>query len=593
MRLIEETLMREMEIKGLHSRFLEGHQSITSFLFGLWEKAHKEENRGVFISLLSKKQLEKYTETLEEDLRLNPGIFLHKPLFGVPFAVSDAIDIMGTPTTLACPDISTTGFENALIIDLLLEAGAVPLGKANMDQFSLGTTGLSSPFPQPINATHPDFIPGGSCSGAAIAVAKNIVSFAIGVDCLGSGLISGAMNGVISAKATRGLISMHGVFPTSPSLDSLCLYSSSHEDIRTISQILWKYDPNNPYSREPRRILSDKTPFFPHRLAIPLEEQLHFGEDQQGKDLWLDMIRHWEEQEVEIVPIDFAPFFRASALIMQGPWLAEAWASLEEYVDNSDVAIHPDIREILEKGKTAEAKDLFRHRWEIEAIQQQIIGLRMHVDGFLLPSLPHYLTVEAARASNLAELEALNKFSGFLNILGLCGLSVPFRSYAQGLPWSYNLIGFPGYDLAIQSWAHDFHHYGHTRRIELAVPGAFQKGLEFNRELTKVGGQYVRDAQTSPNYRMFITGEDQEAIPGLARIREGNSFPIEIWSIPVDEFAKFVQSIPPPLGVGKLELSDQSWVSGILCASAETLSDISTFGGWRNYIMSRKLGSGV
>jgi allophanate hydrolase len=585
--------MREMEIKGLHSHFLEGQHSITSFLFGLWEKAQKEENRGVFISLLSKKQLEKYAETLEEELRLNPGIFLQKPLFGVPFVVSDAIDILGTPTTLACPDLSASSFENALVIDLLLEAGAVPLGKANMDQFSLGTTGLSTPFPLPANAAHPDYIPGGSCSGAAIAVAKSIASFAIGVDSLGSGFISGAMNGVISAKATRGLISMHGIFPTSPSLDSLCLYSTSHEDIRTISQILWKYDPNNPYSREPRRILSDKTPFFPHRLAIPLEDQLQFGEDRQGKELWLDMIRHWEEQEVEIVPIDFAPFFRASALIMQGPWLAEAWASLEEYVDNSEVAIHPDIREILEKGKTAEAKDLFRHRWEIEAIQQQIIGLRMHVDGFVLPALPQYLTIQEARASNIEELEALNRYSGFLNILGMCGISVPFRSHSQGLPWSFNLVGFPGYDLAIQSWSHDFHHYGHTRRIEMAVGGAFQKGLELNKELTRIGGQFVREDLTAPHYRMLLMGEEEEAIPGLARVKEGGSFPVEIWSLPVDDFAKFIQNIPPPLSVGKLELSDQSWITGILCSSAEDLPDISTFGGWRNYLMSRRLRSGV
>jgi allophanate hydrolase len=391
--------------------------------------------------------------------------------------VSDAIDIMGTPTTLACPDLSPSSFENALIIDLLLEAGAVPWVKPIWISSAWGPQ-ASAPL-SPSRQRRPSGLhPRGQLQRGRYRRGQIHRFFCHRASTvLGSGFISGAMNGVISAKATRGLISMHGIFPTSPSLDSLCLYSTSHEDIRTISQILWKYDPNNPYSREPRRILSDKTPFFPHRLAIPLEDQLHFGEDRQGKELWLDMIRHWEEQEVEIVPIDFAPFFRASALIMQGPWLAEAWASLEEYVDNSEVAIHPDIREILEKGKTAEAKDLFRHRWEIEAIQQQIIGLRMHVDGFLLPSpapIPH--CIQEARASNIEELEALNRYSGFLNILGMCGISVPFRSHSQGLPWSFNLVGFPGYDLAIQSWAHDFHHYGHTRRIEMAVGGAFQKG---------------------------------------------------------------------------------------------------------------------
>ncbi len=518
-----------------------------------------------------------------------------KPLFGLTFAVKDNIDVAGLTTTAACPDFAYTPARSAHVVERLVAAGAIVLGKANLDQFATGLVGVRSPYGVPRNALKPELIPGGSSSGSAVAVAAGIADFALGTDTAGSGRIPAGMNGIVGIKPSLGLLSSTGMVPACRTLDTISVFARSVALARQVTGVAAGYDASDAYSRKlPTVVAGTAPPSF--RVGIsPKAQRLFFG-DAAAETAYEADLERLQSLGATLIELDFEPLHRVARLLYEGPWVAERYAATKALIESNPDAFHPVTLKIISGAKSLTAVSAFEAIYKLAELKRQTLPMLESVDCLAVATVPRMYTVAEVEADPIALNSNLGSYTNFVNLLDLAAISVPAGKRSDGLPSSLTLIGRAGTDSHLAALAElietgarsDAPLHATPEQIEIAVVGAHLSGLPLNQELLSLGGSFVRAVDTTPDYRLFTLPNTTPAKPGLLRVPDGQgaSITTEVWSLDAAGFGAFVSKIPAPLGIGTLRLVDGTMVKGFL-AEAEALKgaeDISRYGGWRAFL---------
>ena len=528
------------------------------------------------------------------------------PLYGVPFAVKDNIDFGGLPTTAGCPAFSRIAPEHAVVVARLLAAGAVPIGKTNLDQFATGLVGTRSPYGICTSAFDERYLSGGSSSGSALAVAHGLVSFALGTDTAGSGRVPAAFNNLVGVKPTRGLVSTRGVVPACRSLDCVSVFAGTVADGYRILDVIAGFDAADAYSREAPGTARTVT-----RLGVP--DSLEFFGDEAYARAFAHAVERAEALGARIVRCDLEPFLEAARLLYGGPWVAERYAAVGEFIEAHASEVHPVVRDIVLGGRSVSAVDAFRGEYRLKELQRAAETAFAEMDALLLPTAPLHPTVEATLADPFELNAKVGRYTNFVNLLDLAALAVPAGFTEQGLPFGVTLLGPAFSDRALAELGDRLHRasaptLGATgfsladtapfrsgaaaNQVLLAVAGAHLTGQPLNHELTSRGARLVRTVRSAEDYRLFVLAGTTPPKPGLVRApgHAGSGIELEVWSLELDAFGAFVAEVPPPMTIGTVTLDDGTSVKGFACepAALDGSEDITRFGGWRAYLASRR-----
>ncbi|SDF01799.1 allophanate hydrolase [Rhodospira trueperi] len=589
-------------IARLHAAYATG-ASPDEVLAGVYATLKTVDDPGIFITLVPE------AEAQAAAAALGPFDPESKPLWGVPFAVKDNIDVAGLPTTAACPAFEYQAEETAFAVQRLLGAGAILIGKTNLDQFAMGLVGVRTPYPVPRNAFDPDYVPGGSSSGSAVSVAHGIVPFALGTDTAGSGRVPAGLNNIVGLKPSLGTLSSHGVVPACQTLDTISVFAGTVADAEAVYRVMCAYNPADPWSRDPSAACKPSAAPPGLRVGVPDAAGRQFGGDALSEAAFDAALADLEGLIATAPqPVDMAPLFAVASLLYTGPWIAERYQAIREIVENRPEVLHPTTRRIVDGASAYSAADAFAGLYQLKDLARQTDTLWQTVDVLAVPTYPRPRTVADLAADPIGPNSELGTYTNFVNLLDLCAIAVPSRFRGDGFPAGITLIAPRERDGLLSDLAAHLHAaagipIGRSEtpvpapvappgqaaadEIELVVVGAHLSGMALNHELTGHGARFLRAGPTKPDYRLFALAGGPPERPGLLRVAEGEGVAIEteVWAIPAEPFAAFVAGIPAPLGIGTCFLADGTTPRGFI-VEAEGLKgavDISRFGGWRAY----------
>ena len=555
----------------------------------IFTRIREQGQRPVWISLSNEETAVATAESVD------PGL----PLAGVPFAVKDNFDVAGMPTTAGCPSFAYVPDRSATVVQRLLDAGGILIGKTNMDQFATGLVGTRSPYGACSSVYDPRYISGGSSSGSAVAVAKSLCAFSLGTDTAGSGRVPAAFNNLIGLKPTRGLLSTAGVVPACRSLDCVSIFARTAAEARAVWDVARGVDVNDPYSR----ILPAGAGAAPwlsgsFRLGIPDEAQLKFFGDEETPRLYRQAAERFESAGGIRTTIDFTVFREAAELLYAGPWVAERFAAVGEFLSRTNDGVDEVVKNIILGGAKYSAADTFRSMYRLEALKQKAAELWAEMDVLLLPTAGTIYTHEAIAADPVRLNSNLGFYTNFVNLMDLAAVAVPAGFRSDGLPFGVSIIGPAFSDEALLALAGRYNGDSTINDVSpgcvlMAVGGAHLSGQPLNYALTDRGARLVKTCRTAENYRLYALSHTSPAKPGLIAdpAFSGWGIEVEVWTMPLKEFGSFVEEVSPPLGIGTIRLEDGSFVKGFICEAAGLAGakEITRFGGWRNYLNRNEL----
>lgn len=550
----------------------------------------------VWISLIPRETALAYAAKLEAD-----SVAAAKPLFGVPFAVKDNIDVAGVATTAGCPAYSYSPDGNATVVQALVDAGAIPIGKTNLDQFATGLVGTRSPHGACSSVFDARYISGGSSAGSAVAVASGMVSFSLGSDTAGSGRVPAAFNNLIGLKPTRGLLSTLGLVPACRTLDCVSIFANTCHDAHTVLQTARGFDPLDPFSRaaSPGQ---DAAPWIGgFRFGVPAAEHLEFFGDEEAAGLFQKSVAALEALGGVKVEIDFAPFRAAADLLYSGPWVAERLAELRDFMTGHEAAMDPTVRAIVLGAARHTAVDTFKAMYRLAELRRATEAEWLRMDVLVLPTTGTIYTRQQVAEDPIRLNTNLGYYTNFVNLLDLAAVAVPAGFRSNGLPFGISVMGPAFSDEALLAVADLYHRSqvsvpGPAVELErnppgcvaLAVVGAHLSGELLNWQLTDRGARRMKTCRTAPGYRLYALDATVPPKPGLVRDNAfaGPGIEVEVWAVPEDQFGGFVAAIPPPLGIGTVALDSGESVKCFICEphAIPGATEITRFGGWRSYL---------
>lgn len=530
------------------------------------------------------------------------------PLYGVPFAVKDNIDVAGLPTTAACPDFAYTARKDATVLARLRAAGAIPVGKTNLDQFATGLVGVRSPYGVPRNTFNPKIIPGGSSSGSGVAVAAGLVPFSLGTDTAGSGRVPAGLNNIVGLKPSLGAVSTAGLVPACRTLDCPSVFALTVDDAWAAFAAMAGPDIADPYTRN--RPIGALGPVAPGlRIGVPIKgERVFFGDQVSAKEFEAAIAR-LEHLGCAVSEIDIEPFYEAARLLYEGPWVAERFLVAQKLIASSPDSLLPVTYQIIIGGSRASAPDAFAAFYKLEDLRRVRDHVFGGIDVLLVPTIPTIYSVDQVLADPVQLNARLGTYTNFVNLLDLAGLALPASMRPDGMPFGVTLLAPGGSDALLASLGRVFHAdtrlpMGATKQaqpplaplqaapqtgeIAICVVGAHMSGMPLNHELKSFGARFLEAASTAPDYRLFALNGAPPARPGMLRVAagQGTSVTLEVWALPADGFGRFVAAVPAPLSIGTVKLADGRCLKGFLVESdgINGARDISDFGGWRKFV---------
>jgi allophanate hydrolase len=595
----------------LRKAYLSRTLTVSEVIHDILGRVEDFKDYNIWISLRNPETL------LSEAKRLEQFDPVQLPLYGIPFAIKDNIDFDGLPTTAACPDFSYLPQQTAFAVQLLIDAGAVLIGKTNMDQFATGLNGTRSPDPYGIckNALNPDYIAGGSSSGSAVAVALDIVSFSLGTDTAGSGRVPAAFNHIVGLKPTRGLISCSGVVPACKSLDCVSIFTHTAAEAEYLLDILLPYDLNDRYARDERLLESRQVVGKDSKLrfGVPKPDQLNFFGDEESAALFNQAIATLKTLG-EVVEVDFQPFLESAVLLYGGPWVAERYAGIQHFIETQPEALLPVIRQVLSTAQDKTAIDTFNAFHRLQTLKRQAHETLSGLSCMVTPTAPRIYRIDEVLADPVTLNSNLGYYTNFMNLLDLCAVAIPSGFYINGLPFGITLFGTALSDRRLLGYAKhieelhqpyptqtepndnpDLSANPSTRYRRIAVCGAHMHGLALNQQLLTLGARFYATARTSANYRLYALAIAPPERPGLVRDEaQGQHIALELWELPKEQWSAFIGNINSPLCLGSVELENGQWEYGFLCESYPITHsvEITHFGGWRNYQKAKSTESG-
>lgn len=557
----------------------------------VYDRVEGESLHPIWLSLVPREMVLARAHDLEKTSR--------GPLLGMTFAVKDNMDVAGLPTTAGCPAYAYIPSSSATVVRLLEDAGAILIGKTNMDQFATGLVGTRSPFGSCSCVYDERYISGGSSSGSAIAVAKGFVTFSLGTDTAGSGRVPAAFNNIIGLKPSRGLLGTTGIVPACRSLDCVSVFASSCQEAYRVWAAAKGFDAGDPFSRVPRPG-EDAAPWLTaqFRFGVPRQQQLQFFGDEEAQALFEAAVRNVESLSGEKVEIDFSIFRSAAELLYEGPWVAERLAAIQSFIRVHSAEMNPVVRDIITGGERYTAVDLFSAQYKLLDLCRTAVAQWAKMDVLVLPTTGTIYTHEQVAADPLGTNSNLGYYTNFVNLMDLAAVAVPAGFRSNGLPFGISFIGRAFSDATLLELAHRF--LGAKQPlfssspgcVELAVLGAHLKGMPLNSQLTERGARLKKVCRTAPGYRLYALEGTEPPKPGLIRDNqaEGPGIEVEVWTVPEDQFGGFVTNVLPPLGIGTVTLDSGESVKCFVCEpwAIASATEITHFGGWRSYLASSK-----
>lgn len=605
--------MLDLSISNLRSQYRSGALSPLQMVTQLHAAIENDEAvlpRHVWIHRLSLDEIQGFARRLE-------GREMDSmPLFGIPFAIKDNIDLAGIPTTAACADYAYTPSDHATVVQKLIDAGAIPIGKTNLDQFATGLVGVRSPYGAVKNAFDERYISGGSSSGSAVAVARGLVSFALGTDTAGSGRVPAMLNNIIGLKPSLGRLSSKGMVPACRTLDTISIFALSANDAQQVLAAAQGEDAADPYSRPLQPHGHDFGHSTDFRFGVPRQQDLEFHGFVGGPAAFTTAVEHLKSLGGVPVEVDLRPFREVAQLLYEGPWVAERYAALKSFITAKPNSLHPVTRAIIEPAASIGAVGTFEALYRLQELRRKTQAVWNDIDTLVVPSASHHYTIAEVQANPIAFNSELGHYTNFVNLLDLSAIATPtgFISNPMGgpeLPWGVTLIAPSGKDVPLLSLAsrvhaasvdrvgataHAPHRSGEVASLDafpsglvrVAVCGAHMEGLPLNWQLTSRGARLVKRLRSAALYRLYALPGGPPARPGMVRTSEelGHAIELEVWELPATAYGSFVAGIPSPLGIGTIKLEDGSAVQGFVCESMaiEHAKDITNFGGWRSFI---------
>jgi allophanate hydrolase len=574
----------ELDRRSLHSAYA-GGLAPEEVVAEVYRRLRAVDDPGIFIHLAGEDALRAAAVALPP---FDPARY---PLWGLVAAVKDNIDVACMPTTAACPAFAYTPAADATCVRLLRAAGALILGKTNLDQFATGLVGVRTPYPVPRNALDPALVPGGSSSGSAVAVARGLASVALGTDTAGSGRVPAALNGIVGWKPSLGAVSTLGVVPACRTLDCVSVFATRVDDAWRVSAVLAGDDAADPYAR-PRPMRPHGGPTAGTAVGVPDAASRRFFGDAAHRAAFERDLDALGALGCRLQPLDFTPFYETAALLYEGAWLAERLVAVEALLARQPEALHPTTAAIIAPAARLSAAGVFKDLYRLAALRRAIETAIAGIDLLAVPSVPRLVTRAEVEIDPFGPNRELGTYTNFANLLDLCAVTLPTPRRGDGGPASLTLLARGGEDGRLLPLAQALAGeppaaaVAQGDRIELAVVGAHLSGMPLNAELRGAGARLVRTARTRPDYRLFaLPGTPPK--PGLLRTAdaEGEPIEVEVWSLEPAAFGRFVAAIPAPLGVGRVRLEDGTAPSGFLVEAVATAAadDITAFGGWRGY----------
>jgi allophanate hydrolase len=578
-----------------------GQQSPAQTVARSFQRIREHNDPAIFISVRDEK------DAIAEAEALSAGDAARLPLYGIPVAVKDNIDVAGLPTTAACPAYSYTPTRDAIAVARLRRAGAIIIGKTNLDQFATGLVGVRSPYGIPTNPMRADLIPGGSSSGSAVAVSAGLVPLSLGTDTAGSGRVPAMLNNIVGLKPSLGLIPTAGVVPACRTLDCVSVFSLTVDDAVTALDVMAGPDRSDPFSRN--RTLPKMSPFPTGlRLGVPRDGQLIFFGDKAQEAAYAAALERWRALGATLVSFDLEPLYETARLLYEGPWVAERYLVIRNMLASSPDAIHPITREITIAGSRLSAADTFAALYRLQALRRTAELAFADIDALVLPTAPTAYSTAQVLANPIELNSRLGTYTNFVNLLDLCGLALPSAIRPDEIPFGITLLAPAGQDALLASIGRVFQAQTKLKlgakgvamppladlnltltgdEIPIAVVGAHLSGMALNSELKAYGGRLLETTSTAPDYRLYALSTTPPK-PGMLRIEAGagTSIELELWALPAAAFAKFVAAIPPPLSIGTVRLMDGRGIKGFIVEAADigSAKDISAFGGWRSFV---------
>lgn len=541
-----------------------------------------------------------------------------KPLYGLPFAVKDNIDLAGLPTTAACPAYAYLPERHAHVVQRLIDAGAIPIGKTNLDQFATGLNGTRSPYGACHNAFDPRYVSGGSSSGSAVSLALGQVSFSLGTDTAGSGRVPAAFNNLVGLKPTCGLLSTSGVVPACRSLDTVSIFALTANDAHRVFKVAMGVDEADAYSRPAQPHGFDFGLAAPGvaRVGVPLPDQLNFFGNGDYAKAFADAASHARSLGLDVVEVDIGSLLETARLLYGGPWVAERYQAIRDFIEAQPEALFPVTREITLQGAKPLAADAFAAQYQLKALQKEAARIWQQVDVLITPTVPTHPSIDEMLAEPIARNTELGEYTNYMNLLDCAAVAVP-SGFVRDLPFGVTLVAPAHQDVPLLHLAHRWQQALQGRaatlgasnwtmpsasdvvpsavpsgQVRVAVCGAHLQGQPLNWQLTQRGAKRVLCTHTSPHYKLYALDSGGLPIqrPGLIKVAPdetgAGAIEVEVWELPVQHFGSFVAGIPAPLGIGTTVLADGSKVPGFICEpdGLRGATDITADGGWRAWM---------
>jgi allophanate hydrolase len=609
---ISGALMRlDLSLSYLRSRYLDGSLTPLNMVEALHAQMLAEDaqlDRHIWIHRLSLDALCGYAHALQGR---NPADL---PLYGIPFAIKDNIDLAGVPTTAACPEFAYTPKKSATVVQRLVDAGAIPVGKTNLDQFATGLVGVRSPYGACRNAFDPDYVSGGSSAGSAVSVALGLASFSLGTDTAGSGRVPAGFNNLVGLKPSCGRIPTTGVIPACRTLDVVSIFALTSSDAASVLAVAEGEDGIDSFAGPmPEAGFNfGAAPAF--RFGVPRPQDLEFHGNSEGLPQFKAAVALLESLGGTAVEFDLSPFRAVAALLYEGPWVAERYAAIRSFIEAKPEALHPVTRAITEKGLEVSAPDTFAALYKLKDLAMTTKPVWDAIDFMVTPTSSTPYTIAEVEADPIRLNSNLGHYTNFVNLLDLSALAVPTGFLANGIPCGVTMVAPCGKDFALLTLAARLHavavptvgateHAPHksaglpdpklfpSGQVQVAVCGAHLSGLPLNVQLTSRSARLVRTVASAPDYKLYALPGGPPFRPGMVRVDHGGAkIAMEVWEMPASRFGSFVAGIPSPLGIGTVKLEDGTSVQGFVCEAIATegAEDITHHGGWRAFIASRK-----
>lgn len=587
--MLGTALQNIKSISQLKELYRQGEVTPQQVIEAIIAQAEAEREMNIWITPPKMDVIAQYLE------RLPACSFEQYPLWGMPFAIKDNIDLAGVPTTAACPDFEYIPGQHATVVERLIAAGAIPVGKTNLDQFATGLVGVRSPYGEVHNALRPELISGGSSSGSAVAVARGQVLFALGTDTAGSGRVPAALNGIIGYKPSVGAWSVKGVVPACQSIDCVTVFAHSVEDAMLVDQCVRGVDAADPWSQERPQVM----PMLPAKVLLPAGELTFFGDyARQYEQAWQRTLAAIHKLALPVEYVGLELFQEAAKLLYEGPFVEERWAALGGFIEAHEECALPVTRDILKSGRHKQytGAAVFQAQHQIRRMKLEA-HRKLEQAVMILPTVGGTFTREQLEEQPVLYNSQLGLYTNHCNLLDLAALSINGAAVEPDMPFGITLFSLPQLEGANIELARRLQPVVSQQQqvpaSELVVPqvvvavcGLHMRGMPLEVQMQQFGAKFIKETKTAAKYKLYKL-ETTPSKPGLVKVSQeiGYEIAVELWSMPLHSFGAFTSAIPAPLGIGKIELADGTEVSGFVCEgyAVRHALDISSFGSWRAF----------